>query len=134
MARRARGTFEVDLKPESGEEVTGGTSLSRMSIRKEFRGDLQGASAGEMLAAQAPVAGSAGYVAIERVEGTLGGRSGTFVLQHSGTMEDGQQDLSVTVVPDSGTGGLEGIRGRMVIVITDGEHSYDFEYSLPEER
>jgi hypothetical protein len=101
-------------------------------IDKQFHGDLDATSKGQMLAAGTGVKGSAGYVAIERVSGKLHGRSGTFVLQHSGTMTRGTPQLSVTVVPDSGTGELIGLSGKMAIIITDGKHSYDFEYLLAE--
>jgi hypothetical protein len=103
-----------------------------MSIEKLFRGDLEGSSRGEMLSAGTAVKGSAGYVAIERVSGTLQGRSGTFVLQHSATMRRGIPQLSITVVPDSGTGELAGLAGRMTIEIADGAHSYEFEYMIDE--
>jgi len=101
-----------------------------MSIDKQFHGDLEGTSKGEMLTAGTGVKGSAGYVAIERVSGTLNGRSGTFVLQHSGTMTHGEPHLTITVVPDSGTGELAGLAGTMSILIAGGNHSYDFEYTL----
>jgi hypothetical protein len=101
-----------------------------MSIDKRFHGDLEATSKGEMLMAGTAVEGSAGYVAIEIVSGTLQGRSGTFVLQHSGTMTRGAPQLTITVVPDSGTGQLLGLAGRMTIIIAGGKHSYDFEYTL----
>jgi Protein of unknown function (DUF3224) len=103
-----------------------------MSIDKKFHGDLEATSKGEMLTAVTQVKGSAGYVAIERVSGTLHGRSGTFVLQHTGTATRGAHQLSVTVVPDSGTGQLVGLAGTMTIHNADGKHSYDFEYTLTE--
>jgi len=103
-----------------------------MSIDKKFSGDLEATSQGEMLAAMTAVKGSAGYVAIERVSGTLHGRHGTFVLQHSGTMTRGMPALSVTVVPDSGTEELTGLTGRMTIKIDAGNHFYEFDYMLPE--
>jgi hypothetical protein len=103
-----------------------------MSIDKQFHGDIEGTSKGQMLTAGTAVKGSAGYVAIERVSGTLRGRSGSFVLQHSGTMTRGAPQLSITVVPDSGTGQLVGLTGKMAINIADGKHSYDFEYALAE--
>jgi hypothetical protein len=103
-----------------------------MSIDKQFHGDLEAASKGQMLAAMTAVKGSAGYVAMERVSGTLHGRNGAFVLQHSGTIARGAQQLSVTVVPDSGTGELVGLAGKMAIIIADGRHSYDFEYTIAE--
>ncbi len=122
----AAGTFDVKLTPQSTVEP----ALGRMSIAKEFHGDLEGTSAGEMLTAMTSVDGSAGYVAIERVTGTLHDRRGTFVLQHSGTMTRGAQHLTITVVPDSGTSDLTGLRGTMKISIADGVHSYEFEYTL----
>ena len=123
----ATGTFEVKLTPQTPKEAP----VSRSTIDKTFQGDLKGTSQGEMLGVFTPVKGSAGYVAIERVSGTLQGRRGTFLLQHSGTMTRGAQQLSITVVPDSGTDQLTGLTGSMTIKITDGKHSYDFAYSLP---
>lgn len=125
---RASGTFDVTLTPlatDAGDDAPG-----RMSLDKRFHGDLEGTSKGEMLTAGTEVEGSAGYVAIERVTGTLHGRSGTFVLQHSGTLTRGAPQLSITVVPDSGTGELVGLAGTMAIEIAGGKHSYDFEYTL----
>jgi hypothetical protein len=104
--------------------------VGRMAIAKQFHGGLEAVSRGQMLAAMTDTEGSAGYVAIERVTGTLDGREGTFALQHSGTMTRGAQQLSITVVPDSGTGELAGLAGTMTIQIADGKHSYDFEYTL----
>ena len=101
-----------------------------MSIDKQFHGDLEAVSKGEMLSAMTEVKGSAGYVAIERVTGSLHGRKGSFVLQHSGTMNRGSATLSVTVVPDSGTGQLVGLAGKMAIVIEAGKHSYELEYTV----
>jgi len=103
-----------------------------MAIDKQFHGDLEATSKGQMLTAGTAVKGSAGYVAIERVSGALHGRSGTFALQHSGTMTRGAPQLTITVVPDSGTGELLGLAGKMAIKIEDGKHSYDFEYTLAE--
>ena len=120
----ANGPFEVKLTPEGTPED------GRMSIDKQFHGDLEATSKGTMIAAMGSVKGSAGYVAIERVNGTLEGRAGNFVLQHSGTMTRGVQELSVTVVPDTGTGELTGIAGRMNLIVTDGKHSYEFHYSI----
>jgi hypothetical protein len=99
-----------------------------MTIDKVFQGDLAGTSKAQMLAAGTPVEGSAGYVAMERVEGTLAGRRGTFLLQHSGVMTRGAPALTVIVVPDSGTGELVGLSGKMAIIIEGRKHSYDFEY------
>ena len=124
---QATGTFVVKLTPQVDGEDLG---LGRMTIDKQFHGDLEATSQGQMLAARSSVKGSAGYVAMERVSGSLGGRSGTFVLQHSGTMTRGEPQLSVTVVPDSGTGELTGLSGKMAINIAEGEHSYVFEYAI----
>jgi uncharacterized protein DUF3224 len=123
MSNRAVGTFEVKLNPQDE---------GRMSIDKHFQGDLMGTSKGQMLmAASESVKGSAGYVAIEKVTATLNGRSGTFFLQHSGTMTRGAGELSVTVIPDTGTDQLTDLRGRMNIIIDGGKHSYEFDYELP---
>jgi hypothetical protein len=127
---RASGTFEVKLVPQATDEGGEGATLGRMSIDKQFHGDLEATSKGEMLTAGTSVRGSAGYVAIERVSGTLHGRSGTFALQHSGTMTRGAPQLTITVVPDSGTGQLAGLAGTMAIEIADGKHSYVLEYTL----
>lgn len=127
----ARGTFEVKLAPQPTAHEHAGASLGRLSIDKEFRGDLVGTSKGEMLTAMTSIKESAGYVAIERVTGTLQGRSGSFVLQHSGTMTRGAPSLLITVVPDSGTDGLTGLAGTMTISIADGKHSYEFAYTIP---
>jgi hypothetical protein len=132
MTIRASGTFEVKLTPQAADEKPGAATLGRMSIDKAFRGDLEATSKGEMLTAGTGVQGSAGYVAVERVSGKLHGRTGTFVLQHSGTMTRGTPQLSVTVVPDSGTDQLTGLAGSLTIRIADGKHSYDFDYTLPE--
>jgi hypothetical protein len=129
MTTRASGTFEVRLSPQVDGEA-GGACVGRMLIDKRFAGGLEATSRGQMLAVRTSTDGSAGYVAMELVTGALRGRSGTFVLQHTGTMERGAQRLSVTVVPDSGTGELEGLAGRMEIVIAEGKHSYHFDYTL----
>ena len=133
MTNRASGTFEVKLNPQAPDDKVGDPSVGRMSIDKQFHGDLEATSKGQMLAVRTDVKGSAGYVAMERVTGTLHGHSGTFALQHSGTMTRGAQKLTVTVVPDSGTGELVGLAGKMTIDIVDGKHSYGFEYTLPGE-
>jgi hypothetical protein len=130
MTERATGTFEVKLTPQTPDDKSAGPVVSRMSIDKQFHGDLEATSTGEMLAVGTAVQGSAGYVAMEHVSGTLHGRSGTFALQHNGAMTRGSPQLSVTVVPDSGTGQLMGLSGRMMIEIAGGKHSYDFEYTL----
>ena len=134
MTMHASGTFEVKLTPQddkSGDGAPGSPgSPGRMLIDKQFHGDLEAVSKGQMLAAMTGVKDSAGYVALERVSGTLAGRKGTFVLQHSGTMTRGVPQLSVTVVPDSGTDQLAGLAGKMEIKIDAGKHSYEFEYTL----
>lgn len=133
MTSHASGTFEVKVKPLPNDEKVDGLTVGRLSLDKQFKGDLEGTSKGEMMAADTSVQGSAGYVAIERVSGTLRGRSGTFVLLHQGTMHRGGDfKLSIVVVPDSGTGQLASLTGTMAIVIMDGKHSYEFDYTLPE--
>jgi hypothetical protein len=131
MPQIARGEFTVEMKPQGDPQVVEGVSLGRMSLEKRFEGDLAATGKGEMLTAMTGVKGSAGYVAIERVAGTLQGRTGSFVFQHTGTMDKGSQKLSITVVPDSGTGGLTGIVGTFNLKIADGKHLYEFEYSIP---
>jgi hypothetical protein len=129
----AQGTFEVKLAPQKPDNPQAeSANLGRMSIDKKFSGDLEATSKGEMLSAMTDVKGSAGYVALERVSGKLHGRIGTFVLQHTGTMTRGAPELSVTVVPDSGTGQLVGLAGKMTIKIDAGKHFYEFDYALPE--
>ena len=129
---RATGTFEVRLNPLALHGNADGAPLGRMSIDKQFHGDLEATSKGEMLTAGTDAKGSAGYVAIERVSGTLHGCIGTFVLQHNGIMARGVGQLTVAVVPDSGTGKLVGLAGKMTINIVDKKHLYDFEYTLAE--
>jgi hypothetical protein len=131
MTLLAKGTFTVEMKPQSEPDTADGVSLGRMRLDKRFEGDLAGTGQGEMLTALTPIKGSAGYVAIERVVGTLQGRSGSFVFQHSGTMNQGAQRLAITVVPGSGTGALAGLSGSFKIDIVEGRHFYEFEYSLP---
>ncbi len=132
MATHASGTFEVKLVPQPPEDKAEGSTLARMSIDKQFHGDLEATNKGQMLTAGPDVKGSAGYVAIERVTGMVQGRTGRFVLQHSGTLTRGAAQQSITVVPDSGTGQLVGLTGKMAINIVDGKHSCDFDYTLPE--
>jgi hypothetical protein len=122
----AHGEFEVKLLPQSDADAP----IGRMSIDKQFHGDLEATGKGEMLAFMTTVKGSAGYVAMEQVTGALRGRSGTFVLQHTGTMGRGAEQQSITVVPDSGTGELQGLTGKMTITIANGNHSYDFQYEI----
>src|SRR4051794_27155372 len=131
MNALAVGTFEVTMSPEPPYDTNEGASIGRVSIKKQFSGELQASSTVEMIGARSLlVKGSAGYVAIERVTGQLHGKSGSFVLQHSGTMTRGKGELHVRVVPDSGTGELKGLSGRMTIEISDGSHSYRFDYSF----
>jgi hypothetical protein len=130
MATRASGTFEVTLTPQPGDDYADGAVLGRMTIDKQFHGDLDATSKGQMLTGMTSTKGSAGYVAIERVSGTLSGRRGSFILQHSGTMTRGAPTLAVTVVPDSGTDELTGLSGTMAIDIMGGQHSYAFEYTF----
>jgi len=124
------GTFDVRLTPEAG-DASGDPGVGRMTIDKSFQRDLEGTSKGQMLAVMTPVQGSAGYVAMERVRGRLGGREGTFVLQHNGSMNRGTPTLSVHVVPDSATDELAGLVGTMNIIIAGGKHSYEMDYTLP---
>ena len=131
MNFRAAGSFDVKLAAQAHVEGVGDASIGRMALDKQFHGSLDAHSLGQMLAFRSSVAGSAGYVAMERVVGKLDGREGSFVLQHSGTMDRGASSLVLTVVPDSGTDALAGISGSMRIIIADGKHSYEFDYSLP---
>ena len=129
-----KGTFEVKLAPQSSDDPAArheeGAPLGRMSIDKQFHGGIEGASKGEMLTAGWPAKGSAGYVAVERVTGTLDDKRGSFALMHTGTMSKGAQQLTIIVVPDSGTGELTGLDGKFTIKIADGKHFYEFEYVL----
>ena len=131
MTTRARGTFDVTLDPQTPSDHAQAANLGQLSLTKQFHGDLEAASRGVMLTVQTATEGSAGYVAVERVSGQLHGRSGTFVLQHNGLMARGEQRLTITVVPDSGTGDLAGLEGTMTIDIVDGTHHYDLAYTLP---
>ena len=128
--QHAKGSFEVKLAPQPVSEVAASANLGRLSIDKQFSGDLEATSRGEMLSAMGNAEGSAGYVALERVTGTLHGRSGSFVLQHNGTLNRGVQGLTIHVVPDSGTDQLVSLSGTMKIIIEDGKHAYAFDYSL----
>ena len=128
MTMCASGSFEVQITPQAQDQAEG-SSLGRMALDKQFQGDLVGTGKGEMLTAGTD-AGSAVYVAIERVTGTLHGRAGSFVLLHNGAMTRDSQQLTITVVPDSGTGQLIGLAGNLTINIVDGKHLYEFEYTL----
>src|SRR6185312_9541658 len=131
----AKGSFEVKLAPQGEPEKTDGAPVSRMSGEKQFHDDLEGTSKVEMLSAISNVKGSAGYVAIERVTGALKGRSGSFVLQHNAALSRGKPELNIIVVPDSGTGQLTGLTGKMNIIIApDGKHSYEFDYTIAESK
>lgn len=129
MASHASGTFEVKVVPLAADPGDD-SGISRMGLDKHFHGDLEGSSKGQMITTGI-VKGSGGYVAMERVTGTLKGRSGTFALQHTGSMTQGTPQLNITVVPDSGTGQLVGLAGTMTIKIDNGKHSYEFDYTLP---
>ena len=130
MTGHAKGPFDVKVAPLTAEDLANNPDLGRMSIDKQYHGDLEATSKGEMLTAKTEVKDSAGYVAIEQVSGTLT-VTATFILQHMGTMNRGALQLAITVVPDSGTGQLKGIAGTMNIIISEGKHTYDFEYTLP---
>ncbi len=127
MVSNAKGRFDVNLTPESD---TGESVVGRMTIDKQFHGELEGTSKGLMVMAGTAVQGSAGYVAIEKVSGTLQGKKGTFYLQHNGIMNRGDGQLSIVVIPDSGTDELTGLAGTLNIKIDNGDHSYDFDYSI----
>jgi hypothetical protein len=129
MTLHAKGRFDVKLVPMASDHGSG-AAIARMTIDKDFQGDLVARSQGQMLAHRTAVQGSAGYVAMEIVTGALNGRSGSFIFQHSGTMTRGTPQLTLTVVPDSGTGELKGLVGSMEIIIANGEHSYVFDYEL----
>jgi hypothetical protein len=129
--RRATGSFEVNLQPLSNAEVSSDAMLGRLLLTKKFKGDLAASARGQMLSAGTITQGSAGYVAIDQVTGTLDGRTGSFLLQHSGSMQRGVPSLSIKVVPDSGTDELMGITGTLSINVVDGRHFYDFLYSFP---
>lgn len=131
MTQIAKGSFLVSLLPLEFENESAESKLGRMSITKQISGDLVASTKGQMLSAMTEIKGSAGYVAIEHVTGVLAGKQGTFVLQHTGTMKRGAPSLSVTVVPDSGTGALSGIEGEFKIDIVEGQHFYEFAYRLP---
>ena len=130
MAKHASGTFDVKITPQKDEGI-GDQTIGRMSIDKQYHGDLEGTGLGQMLAGMGEVKESGAYVAIERVRGTLHGRIGTFAVHHRGIMTRGAQELVITVVPDSGTEDLTGITGTMTIEIKDGKHFYAFDYTLP---
>ncbi len=132
MATRVSGSFDVTMIPQEPSEATKEAAIGRMALEKRYHGELDAVGRGEMLAVHGSVDGSAGYVAIERVNGRLQGRAGGFALQHNGIMNRGEPNLSVVVVPDSGSGELVGLSGRMSLSNNGGEHTYEFEFDLPE--
>jgi hypothetical protein len=137
MNKRAAGPFDVKINPQplALEDDKDGAARGRMSIDKQYHGDLEAAAKGEMLTAMSGTQGSAGYVAVEKVVGALGGRKGTFALQHNATMTRGEPYLNIIVVPDSGTGELVDLTGTMKIIIAEGgKHFYEFDYALPEKN
>lgn len=127
---QAKGTFDITMTPQTPAEGIAAAKLGRMTLDKRYQGDLEATSLGEMLAAGTAVDGSAGYVAMELVQGRLQGREGSFVLLHRGLMDRGKPDLQVQVVPDSGTGDLVGISGTLTIGIEQGRHHYSLDYRL----
>jgi hypothetical protein len=132
MTHKAAGTFDVSLKPQDTPDSGPGATLGRMTIEKQYHGDLVAQAKGEMLTAMAPTKGSGTYVAVEKVTGTLNGRKGSFAMHHSGTMHRGAQQLAIVIVPDSGTEELAGIAGRLLLRIAEGKHFYEIEYTLPQ--
>lgn len=132
MSIVAKGSFTVEMKPQGEALDVEGVKLGRLALDKRFEGDLVAVGKGEMLTALTPVKGSAGYVALERVTGSLHGRSGSFVFQHAGSMNRGAQQLSISVVPDSGSDALIGLTGVFTLDLVDGQHRYEFAYSLPQ--
>ena len=129
MTNHSKGTFDVKVTPQPADEAAGGP-FGRLFLDKQFHGDLDAHSNGQMLASGTGAENSGAYVALERVSGALHGRRGSFVLQHNGTMSKGVASMTVTVVPDSGTEELTGLAGKMTIIIADGKHSYEFEYTV----
>jgi hypothetical protein len=127
VQRQAKGAFDVKMAPQADNIA----DVGRMTLDKTFHGDLEATSIGQMVAVRTPTDGSAGYVAMERVTGTLDGKNGSFALQHFGTMNRGKQHLRIEIVPDSGTGELTGISGTMDIIIEKGAHFYVLDYALP---
>lgn len=131
VTQHASGSFDVKVSPVGTPDKAEGSTLGRMSLDKQYHGALEATGKGEMLTAGTDVKGSGAYVAIERVTGTLDGRTGSFVLQHTGTMTQGVPAMTITVVPDSGSGQLAGIAGKLTIIIESGKHSYVLDYTLP---
>ncbi|WP_308925323.1 DUF3224 domain-containing protein [Janthinobacterium sp. J1-1] len=134
MSTHVSGSFNITMTPATTPQRSGRTTLGRMLLDKVYKGDLAATASGEMLSAVTDTKGAAGYVAIESITGVLQGRQGSFVVRHAGTMADGKQELSIVIVPHSGTGQLEGISGTMGIRIEGGQHFYDLDYRLPGAR
>jgi hypothetical protein len=132
MNLRAEGHFDVKNTPLGADESTSGTGIGRFALDKQYHGDLEGTAKGVMLGCGNPATGSAGYVALEQVEGTLAGRSGSFAIQHFGVMDSGKFDLKLLIVPGSGTGALAGLAGTMTFTNASGKHSYTMDYTVPE--
>jgi Protein of unknown function (DUF3224) len=132
MSLRAEGHFDVKNTPLAADESTSGTGIGRFALDKQYHGGLEATAKGLMLGFGNPAAGSAGYVAIEQVEGTLDGRAGSFALQHFGKMDAGKFDLKLLIVPGSGTGQLTGLAGTMTFTNASGKHSYTMDYTVPE--
>lgn len=130
---QAKGEFEVTRIPQEELDIGGGASVGHSRFDKRFHGPLEAVSVVHMLALMSPVPGSGAYVAIERIEGTLDGRCGSFHMQHNGIMDRGRPSLDLTVVPDTGTGELAGLHGRLAIDIVDGKHYYTFDYGFRED-
>lgn len=133
MTSRATGSLIVIMTPAAPSERSGRTTLGRMLLEKQYNGELVATGKGEMLTAVTDTKGSASYVAIEHVTGTLGGRAGSFVLHHLGTMEGGVDQLVIAIVAESGTGELAGISGKFIIKVVDGKHLFELDYALPEQ-
>ncbi|HEY1198800.1 MAG TPA: DUF3224 domain-containing protein [Thermoplasmata archaeon] len=131
---KAHGVFDVEMHPDGEDDSAEGTTLGRMIVEKRFHGDLEGTGRGRMSTGKTSLQGSAGYVLIERVQGRLHGRTGTFLLQHWGILDRGVQDSRVEVIPDSGSGELAGLKGRLTGRIENGVHSYELDYSLARRR
>lgn len=134
MSKHAEGSFDVKVIPLTADEATTGTAIGRYGLAKHFHGGMEGSSKGEMMGAGNVQKGIAGYVAVEEFTGTLDGHKGSFALQHNSTMDSGKFEMNIVAVPGSGTGELEGIAGTMKILITEGKHSYQFDYTLPDAK
>ena len=130
MAHQATGSFELTMKAPPAGEGAGRLAVGRMLLDKQYSGDLVGTGQGEMLSAGNPASGSAGYVAIEHVTGTIGSLSGSFALQHAGVMHAGDSQLAISIVPGSGTGDFAGMAGTLKIDMVGRQHMYTLDYSL----